>query len=611
MEVATSYSALQAIGFATGFALCAMLGSLQWQVERPNRIQSFWLWLWVAMAVWNGANFMQYTLILAGHSPASQTVGVAALFAWIPLCITPTAILWFICRVLRVSTIVQRLLLVFSFHLSATLIALLLIAVFAVQAPFTFREVMMFAFASAAAHGAALGLIYRRSGEHPLGLTLQPHPPWVHRIAIPMMLTLWVAMAVAVFTSDSGGWISVTSQTIAQQWAIPMAIHAAIYMAEFAFADIVLKRTLRLIGSIALAAGFAYFAFGVEMGLQFVAATIAGAGIIFAAPWLQSLTERFVDQTLLRRPDYHRIENEFAATIEKLTTNEEVARTLAQVSQNALQQSARLAPAVALQNVGEEDWVQSQHDVYIPNSSLRVFMQGEVEFVRSLNELAARRIDALALEDERREVKLREERLRFEVAQAELSALRAQINPHFLFNTLNSIVELIASKPEVAEAMTERLAEFFRYTLTRTEQTHATVKEELEFAGHYLAIEAIRFGDRLRIEIDHDQTIADTKIPALILQPLVENAVCHGLARLREGGTVSVKASLHGDRVQLSVQDDGIGMNSSSARGSGIGLANVRERLRAFYGERATVTLAAGATGRGTLVTLDLPVDGH
>src|SRR5262249_46522754 len=148
-----------------------------------------------------------------------------------------------------------------------------------------------------------------------------------------------------------------------------------------------------------------------------------------------------------------------------------------------------------------------------------------------------RRIESLRFDCEMRERELREARLRQLLAEANLKALRAQLNPHFLFNTLNTILDLIGSEPEKAETMTERLADVFRHIMVRTERNMITVGEEIDFLRKYLEIEGVRFGDRLVASFDLDPRMAEEPIPSLILQPLVENAIKHGLARKVGTGT--------------------------------------------------------------------------
>jgi sensor histidine kinase YesM len=199
------------------------------------------------------------------------------------------------------------------------------------------------------------------------------------------------------------------------------------------------------------------------------------------------------------------------------------------------------------------------------------------------------------------------EQARAELAQAELRALRAQINPHFLFNTLNSIASLIATQPRAAEETTTRLAEVFRYALQASDRDQAPLARELEFVRSLLAIERTRFGDRLRVEESIEPGLEAASVPTLLLQPLVENAVRHGVSDRPGGGTVRIAARREGDRLVLEVADDGPGIDDSAApSGTGFGLHSVRERLRAAGPPHALEI--DSAPGRGTRVRVLLPL---
>jgi sensor histidine kinase YesM len=203
---------------------------------------------------------------------------------------------------------------------------------------------------------------------------------------------------------------------------------------------------------------------------------------------------------------------------------------------------------------------------------------------------------------------LERERLEKLRAEAELAALQARINPHFLFNTLNSLAALIPVDPAGAEEMTQRLADCFRYVL-RASHGPVMLADELAFVEDYLALEKLRFGDRLTVRLEVDPAVRAARVPGLIVQPLVENALKHGLAPLERGGSVRVSAARDDGRIVLSVEDDGRGLERPAASGGreGTGLANVRERLRSAFGERATLELAAGRAG-GALARLVFPM---
>jgi sensor histidine kinase YesM len=188
---------------------------------------------------------------------------------------------------------------------------------------------------------------------------------------------------------------------------------------------------------------------------------------------------------------------------------------------------------------------------------------------------------------ELREKDVLEEKLRTLATQAELKALRAQINPHFLFNSLNTIASLISTDPFKAEEVVEQLADIFRYTLSASDKEFVTLKDELDFIDSYLEIEKARFGDRLMVSKDISTQILDTPIPSLVLQPLVENSIKHGFA---ENGEVRMEIAgyMDGELVKVEIKDEGKGLPEEIKRGiytNGTGLRNVNERLKKIYGE--------------------------
>lgn len=194
-----------------------------------------------------------------------------------------------------------------------------------------------------------------------------------------------------------------------------------------------------------------------------------------------------------------------------------------------------------------------------------------------------------------------------DLAQAQLRALQAQLNPHFLFNALNSIVTLIGREPALAQQLVVRLADLLRATLRAGDRQEIPLAQELELTRRYLDIERVRFADRLRVEWPAPP-IPTTMVPAFALQPLVENALLHGIARRAEAGTVSVTVSQQGDMLELVVRDTGPGLSPTpSPHGTGTGLANLRDRLMRLYGDRASLTLHDRG-GSGTDAVLRLPI---
>ncbi len=197
--------------------------------------------------------------------------------------------------------------------------------------------------------------------------------------------------------------------------------------------------------------------------------------------------------------------------------------------------------------------------------------------------------------------------------EARLDALQRQINPHFLFNTLNSIASLVRIKPELAREMTVKLANILR-ALLKDHDTYVPLRSELSFTDDYLDIEVVRFGaDKLHVEKEIDPNTLDVLVPSILLQPLIENSIKHGLEPRIHGGTVTLRSKLTGDRVIIEVADDGVGMGDRprtgmQTSGNGIGIKNVQERLEVLYGTQASFKIVSNP-GRGTLVSIEIPAD--
>ncbi len=212
----------------------------------------------------------------------------------------------------------------------------------------------------------------------------------------------------------------------------------------------------------------------------------------------------------------------------------------------------------------------------------------------------------------RMEIKLEEQQRA--LLQARMEALQSQINPHFLFNTLNSVSSLVRFDPDTARDVVIKLANILR-RLLRKGDAFVQLRDEFQFIDDYLDIEIVRFGrDKLRVLKDLDPASLDALVPSMLLQPLVENSIRHGLAPKIEGGTIYLRSRLQDGRISVEVEDDGVGMGAahlleppSGLGGTGIGMANVAERLKVLYGDSAKMVIDNRPLG-GTVVRLNLPL---
>jgi two-component system LytT family sensor kinase len=368
-----------------------------------------------------------------------------------------------------------------------------------------------------------------------------------------------------------------------------------------------------------------------------------------------------VDRWIVRTPDYHRAARELKETLRHLHTDadilaatQEAARRTLELAEvravpiDRLSRSRHLWPATALDAEGEAEGRIVELDersplrqlLDLPDAELLVPVRAggevlmllaitpgparqglvthEIEYLRAAAAQCSARLDALRLEREMVERQNREALLRQQLTEAELRALRAQINPHFLFNALNTIADLIVTNPTAAEAMTLRLAKVFRHVLAHSVRPLTPIGEEIEFLRAYLQIEEARFGGRLHVSIDVGGDVALDHIPSLILQPVVENALKHGLGPKPGPGHLWVSAQPRGHQVCLKVEDDGIGLGVPGPRvpgivtgfdrrtSTGVGLTNIAQRLAVVYQDQASVSLEPRDQG-GTCVTIVVP----
>jgi two-component system LytT family sensor kinase len=257
--------------------------------------------------------------------------------------------------------------------------------------------------------------------------------------------------------------------------------------------------------------------------------------------------------------------------------------------------------------------MEAAHDWLADRYPHRIFaLDTDAWWLRILVWLCAPMVVAISLKmwnALRTELKLEEQKRL--VLEARLDALQRQINPHFLFNTLNSIGSLVRFRPDQAREMIIKLANILR-ALLKDHDTFVPLREELRFTDDYLDIEVVRFGaDKLHVVKELDERTMDALVPSILLQPLIENSIKHGLEPRIHGGTITIRSRMQGQSVIVEVEDDGVGIVSKPASalqrtGAGIGMKNVQERLEVLYGSHARFTVVS-RPGRGTLVSIEIP----
>jgi len=230
------------------------------------------------------------------------------------------------------------------------------------------------------------------------------------------------------------------------------------------------------------------------------------------------------------------------------------------------------------------------------------FLSDDLRLIRSLERTLAVALDNVRFRE-------REQQLRILASRAELKALRAQINPHFLFNALNAIAGLIETDPRLADETIERLARVFRYALAEPEREWVLLEDELEFVEAYLGVEQARFGDRLRVAFEIEDAARAARIPAVSVQPLVENAIKHGISAREGAGFVGVRAAIANGSLRVEVLDNGPGFPPGfHIRGAGHGLRNISDRLAGYYGASGRLYWSNG--GGQNRVCIEIPVNG-
>ena len=419
--------------------------------------------------------------------------------------------------------------------------------------------------------------------------------------------------------------------------SIPLALAILYQDYPFALADLFLKRALTLLVLITAA-----FLSVTALHAASAAASLGGARevgslvVLWVAtalfyPRLRDGISWFVDTVVLDRPDYAHVIADIAHTARG---EQEVAAMLDRACE-------RLAPAFNARSVKWREASSEDTAALVdrpragaPSTAIEIPTTETPQYVLTVSELTGgrrllsddhaalhaiasllgRRIDAIRLSRERYALQLREHEVSKLATEAELRALRSQINPHFLFNALTTIGYLIQTTPERALETLYRLTSLLRGVL-RSEGAFTTLGRELEIIESYLDIERARFEQRLAVRIDVPTALRSLQIPPLVVQPLVENAVKHGIAPRREGGEVSLLARVDEADGQASlvlvVRDSGVGSTEEAlgrGRAAGVGLANVERRLAAHYGVAGSLSITT-ARGVGTTVEIRLPAE--
>ncbi len=420
-------------------------------------------------------------------------------------------------------------------------------------------------------------------------------------------------------------------ELVAHQSSLPLGLVILYQNYRFAFGDLFLKRAISVILLAAVASGlYAWVAVPLlryhethDRDDSLAAGLILVLWMVTALtyPVLHRAAVWLVDTVILRRPDYVELRTAITAEIDQLEDEGAVVA--------ATRESLAAALTAEKADVTEDPGPLQMHqfwperaEIVLPTAEspfhrIRLFelrggrriLSEESAMLQDVAAAAARRVDAIRVAKERYELETRQQEFAKLAAEAQLTALRAQINPHFLFNALTTIGYLIEAAPDKALQTLLQLTKLLRSVLSRSAE-FITLGEELALIESYLEIEKARFEERLKLSIDVPASLRRVRIPSLILQPLVENAVKHGVAENRLGGEVAIAARLaERGMLEITVRDPGCDDPDEEGHSrAGVGLENVRGRLRTHYGPDATLDLDIGK-GRPTTATLLIPVE--
>ncbi|MCS6873706.1 MAG: histidine kinase [Pyrinomonadaceae bacterium] len=419
-------------------------------------------------------------------------------------------------------------------------------------------------------------------------------------------------------------------ELVAHQASLPLAIFILLQDYRFAFADLFLKRALLLI--LLVVVSFTFYSFlylpllrGLNLEDLEASAILLGFWVLTALMYpVLNKKAKWLVEVILRRGDYEKLKDGIILAVQKLNSSEEILEVaLRKISESlGSAESQFVEVQESYENLPKVEATQRALKILIPTteppSYLLVFkglsggrklLSEEIEALKTIALLIGRRIDLLRVNHERCEKELREQEFSKLATEAQLAALRAQINPHFLFNSLTTIGYLIQSSPEKAFSTLMNLTQLLRALLRSTDE-FITVEEEIRLIQAYLEIEKARFEERLSVEIYVPKELEQIKIPSLLLQPLVENAIKHGISRSKSGGKVKISAELlqeNGESyILFCVYDNGCGFDLKTSK-KGIGLTNISRRLENYYKGKAELRVEAKKQ-KGTKAMIKLPL---
>ena len=452
-----------------------------------------------------------------------------------------------------------------------------------------------------------------------------PDQQQLRQVMIGLFIALGLVFTGLLFRREGDVLVAIFDR-ITRSSPIYFLIASVYFENRFAFYDLVVKRALLILVSV------------VFLGLFFVGTlswlaqlpggsarpwlfAVALAPTAMALSWLHARAERWLDRIWLGR-EFTPVEAvKHVLMAMQPATDEQMLLSTAEAKLSEIF-GARIAVLIGAQPPPPGLEIESEVEMPSPVSEqpvriavlrvpgLRRILSEDLALLRSLAGVLGFMLENLRLQRKRQEQDLIAQDLRLQSSKSELKALRAQINPHFLFNALNAIASLIHTDPARADEAVEQLAEVFRYTLRRSDSEWAPLDQELTFARAYLDVEQARFGPRHTCTIDSDHLAPAPSVPSMLLQTLLENAVKHGVSQSREAGRIEVIVRTTSGQVTIEVRNTGPGAEArgpAPREGEGFGLHSVRERLKGHFGDTATFTLTRDEAAGITMARITMP----
>jgi two-component system LytT family sensor kinase len=605
MPTPASPALLHLVGYLTGATLYAMLLAM---VSRPqSRGDRFALATAILGLTWNIGELLVHAALAAGFVATEPWLAAVAYSA---LGFLAAVVVHSVSRTRSGEQGLRQ-------TLSGT------VAVIAYGSALAAAALHLYAAATRAELPSARGLEIVTGGLFALGvpLVVATHRQDQARRALWMSALAVFAVSALHLGRFHGANESWAMELIGHHASIPLAFAMLYRDYRFALADLFLKNALTLLALVAtVLVGYSALASELAPSGPVAVGLLLGMWIATAMlfPALRRAVNWFVDHVVLSRSNYSELVDDIAATIQE---RDEADSVLAYCSK-------RLGPAL---NAASVTFEKSDRTASAPAGSAAIIiptaeaphfvlrigelaggrrlLSDDLEMLQRVAEAIARRLDAIRLTDERYERMLREREIRSLATEAELRALRAQVNPHFLFNALTTIAYLIQTAPPRALNTLMQLTTLLRSVL-RSEGEFTSLGRERELIECYLQIELERFEDRLTTFIDIPREIEEIPIPSLIVQPLVENAIKHGIAQASGGGIVEISARLSAfqpQELQIVVRNTGGPLVRVTSRDGGVGLQSVERRLQCYYGDSASLTLKNEEGGTTTAI-LRLPI---